>query len=121
MRIGELSRRSGASIRSLRYYEEQDLLHPTRLPSGYRVYDDADVVRVHRIRALFAAGLSSRKIGHILPCLAQHDDGLALSCGDLYDELVAERDELLERIDTLRGSVDALDTVISASPRPATV
>ncbi|MFF8499707.1 MerR family transcriptional regulator [Streptomyces anulatus] len=121
VRIGELSRRAGVSIRSLRYYEEQNLLHPTRQPSGYRVYDDGDVVRVQRIQALLAAGLSTRKIEHILPCLQQHDDGLALSCSDLYDELVAERAELLDRIDTLRASVDALDTVITASPRPAAV
>ncbi|MFF4779044.1 MerR family transcriptional regulator [Microtetraspora fusca] len=120
MRIGELSRRAGVSIRSLRYYEEQHLLQPTRLPSGYRVYDEADVIRVQRVRALLAAGLSTRKIERILPCLTQHDDGLALTCSDLYDELVAERDGLLERIDTLRTSVDALETVISASPRPVT-
>ncbi|MDI9900330.1 MerR family transcriptional regulator [Rhodococcus sp. IEGM 1409] len=121
MRIGELSRRSGVSIRSLRYYEEQRLLSPTRLPSGYRVYDDADVTQVQRIQALLAAGLSTRKIEHILPCLAQHTDGVALSCSDLYDELVAERDELLTRIETLRASVEALETVISASPRPVAV
>jgi len=118
MRIGELSKRSGVSIRSLRYYEEQRLLTPARLPSGYRVYEEADVIRVQSIQALLAAGLSTRKIEHILPCLAQHDDGIALSCGDLNDELAAEREQLLARIATLRTSVDALDTVISASPRP---
>ncbi|MGN0096335.1 MAG: MerR family DNA-binding transcriptional regulator [Corynebacterium sp.] len=34
MQIGELSRQTGVSIRSLRYYEEQNLLHPARLSSG---------------------------------------------------------------------------------------
>ncbi|MBE8526502.1 MerR family transcriptional regulator [Amycolatopsis sp. H6(2020)] len=121
MRIGELSKRSGVSIRSLRYYEEQRLLHPARLPSGYRVYESSDVIRVQRVQALLAAGLSTRKIGHILPCLTQHDDGIALSCGDLYGELVAERNELIDRIDMLRASVDALETVIAASPRPGAV
>lgn len=117
MKIGELSRRAGVSIRSLRYYEEQALLRPERLPSGYRVYDESDVVVVQRIQALLAAGLSSRKIERILPCLRQHDDGLALSCSDLYDVLVTERDEMLERIGTLRTSVEALESVIAASPR----
>ncbi|MFC0673793.1 MerR family transcriptional regulator [Brachybacterium hainanense] len=118
MRIGELSRRTGVSIRSLRYYEEQGLLQPERLPSGYRVYEEADGLRVRRIQALLAAGLGTRMIGHILPCLAQHEDGIALSCGDLYDELLAERDELLEHIGRLRASVDALEVVLTASPRP---
>lgn len=121
MRIGELSKRAGVSIRSLRYYEEQNLLHPTRLPSGYRIYDETDVLLVQRIQALLAAGLSTRKIKHVLPCLAQHDDGLALSCSDLYSELVAERDEMLARIDTLRTSVESLNMVITASPKPVSV
>lgn len=121
MRIGELSRQTGVSIRSLRYYEEQNLLHPARLSSGYRVYDDADVVRVHRIQALLSTGLSTFKIEHILPCLQGHEgDPVALACADLYDELVAERDELLDRIDALRTSVTALNAVITASPRPTT-
>lgn len=119
MRIGELARRSGVSVRSLRYYEEQRLLHPTRLPSGYRVYEAGDVIRVRRIQALLAAGLSTNKIEHILPCLVQHEGGVALACSDLYRDLVAEREGLLSRIDTLRLSVEALDAVIAASPRPA--
>ncbi|QIV86092.1 MerR family transcriptional regulator [Glutamicibacter mishrai] len=117
MKIGELSRRAGVSIRSLRYYEEQALLTPERLPSGYRVYDESDVVIVQQIQALLAAGLSTRKIEHILPCLRQHDDALALSCSDLYGVLVSERNDMLERIETLRTSVDALESVIAASPR----
>lgn len=117
VRIGELSRRSGVSVRSLRYYEQQGLLRPERLPSGYRIFDEHDVVLVQRIRSLLEAGLSTRKIVHILPCLAQHEDGIGLACADLYDELVTERDGLLERIDTLRASVEALEAVIAASPR----
>ncbi|MFT3691235.1 MerR family transcriptional regulator [Paenirhodobacter sp.] len=117
MRIGELSRRTGVSIRSLRYYEEQHLLRPERLTSGYRVYGDADVVRVQRIQALLAAGLSTQKIERILPCMMQHRDGLRLSCADLRAELEAERKALLDRIATLRASVTALSAIIEASPR----
>ncbi|MFF3538058.1 MerR family transcriptional regulator [Streptomyces sp. NPDC002466] len=117
VRIGELSRRAGVSVRSLRYYEEQQLLQPERLPSGYRVYAQSDVVAVQRIQALLAAGLGTQKIKHVLPCLRQHDDGLALSCSDLLDTLVAERDEMLDRIRTLQVSVEALETVIAGSPQ----
>jgi DNA-binding transcriptional MerR regulator len=48
MRIGELSRRTGVNERLLRYYEEQGLLRPDRLPSGYRVYAESDVQTVGR-------------------------------------------------------------------------
>ncbi|MGN0096334.1 MAG: hypothetical protein ACI38U_09730 [Corynebacterium sp.] len=76
---------------------------------------------MHRIQALLSAGLSTFKIEYVLPCLQGHEgDPVALACADLYDELVAERDELLDRMDALRTSVTALDTVITASPRPTT-
>jgi DNA-binding transcriptional MerR regulator len=67
MRIGELSRRTGVSVRLLRYYEEQGLLMPSRRPSGYREYGSGDAERVRRIRVLLAAGLSTAKIAYALP------------------------------------------------------
>lgn len=59
MRIGELAARGGASVRSLRYYEEQGLLTLCRSPSGQRHYTEAEVERVVFIQRLYAAGLSS--------------------------------------------------------------
>ena len=41
MRIGELSKRTGVSSRSLRYYEEQGLLTSSRSDAGQRHYSDA--------------------------------------------------------------------------------
>ena len=57
MRIGELSRRTGVSRRSLRYYEEQGLLGPARLPNGYREYDEHSVTVVRRIQILLSGKL----------------------------------------------------------------
>ncbi|MEK5171614.1 MerR family DNA-binding transcriptional regulator [Staphylococcus sp. FSL K6-0223] len=38
MLIKEISEETGASIRSIRYYEEKGLLNPNRLGNGYREY-----------------------------------------------------------------------------------
>ncbi|WP_214108689.1 MerR family transcriptional regulator [Acrocarpospora catenulata] len=70
MRIGELAAAVGVSPRALRYYEEQGLLRPDRTPTGHRVYPESAIERVHLIRLLLAAGLASRTIIDILPCLA---------------------------------------------------
>lgn len=72
MRIGELSARTGASARSLRYYEEQGLLRSERSGGGQRHYPDTAIERVALIRSLLAAGLSSSTILDVLPCI--HDD-----------------------------------------------
>jgi DNA-binding transcriptional MerR regulator len=67
VRIGELARRSGVSVRSLRYYEEQGLLVPARNDVGHRVYQPLDVARVAGIQEMFAAGFCSAVIRDLLP------------------------------------------------------
>lgn len=69
MRIGELSRRTGVSVRMLRYYEAEGLLDPPRRPSGYRDYSEADAQQVARIRLLGEAGLKLETIRRFLPCV----------------------------------------------------
>lgn len=69
MRIGELSERTGASVRSLRYYEAQGLLHSERTPSGQRVYREDAIDYVQLIRVFLAAGLPSRRILEMMPCM----------------------------------------------------
>ncbi len=49
MRISEVSRRTGVSIRSLRYYEQKRLLCARRLSNGYRDLDEEAVKRVQTI------------------------------------------------------------------------
>jgi DNA-binding transcriptional MerR regulator len=70
MRIGDLAAATGASARSLRYYEEQGLLASERGPGGQRRYAEAAVERVSVIRSLLAAGLTSSTIRDVLPCIA---------------------------------------------------
>jgi DNA-binding transcriptional MerR regulator len=69
MRIGELAARTGASVRSLRYYEQQGLLAPDRSLSGQRHFPESAVDRVQLIQQLYAAGLSSKSILDLLPCV----------------------------------------------------
>lgn len=69
LRIGELSERTGASPRSLRYYESRGLMVSQRLPSGQRRYDADHVGRVALIRSFLAAGLSTRTIADMAPCM----------------------------------------------------
>ncbi|MDG4832668.1 MerR family transcriptional regulator [Solwaraspora sp. WMMD1047] len=62
MRIGELSRRTGISIRMLRYYEERGLLSPERAPSGYRHYRESDLARASLVSSLIRSGLTTKLI-----------------------------------------------------------
>lgn len=67
MRVGELAARSGISVRTLHYYEEIGLLTPTeRSESGYRLYGEAEVMRLQQIVSLRQLGLSLEEIRDLL-------------------------------------------------------
>ena len=68
MRISEVSRRTGVSIRSLRYYEQKRLLCARRLPNGYRDLDEEAVERVQTIQMYLGLGLTTEQIEEILDC-----------------------------------------------------
>ncbi|GLW51773.1 MerR family transcriptional regulator [Streptomyces sp. NBRC 14336] len=113
MRIGELARRTGVSVRSLRYYEAQGLLRSDRTPGGHREYPEAAVDRVIRIQELYAAGLHSDRIRQLLPCMRDEDGGpSATATPRLVADLTVERDRIDRQIADLIRSRDTLDEVI---------
>lgn len=69
MRIGELSTRTGVSVRSLRYYEQEGLLESRRTAGGQRVYTAEHLAVVEQIRELLGAGFCSAVIRELLPAL----------------------------------------------------
>ncbi|MFC9324838.1 MerR family transcriptional regulator [Kitasatospora sp. NPDC057015] len=109
MRIGELSERTGTPRRLLRYYEEQSLIVSDRAANGYREYDESSVDRVLQVRGLLDAGLPTRIIKQILPCL---DKPRVIHFPDATPEMLAtlerERDRMTERIRCLTRNRDAV-------------
>ena len=120
MRIGELAERTGVSVRSLRYYEDQGLLVPSRTTGGHRTYGPPAADRVIRIQELYAAGLNSSKIRAVLACTRDVDGGPNEWATPLLAEtLAAERTRLNRRLSELHRTRDVLDDVIAAATRPA--
>ncbi|MFD4942324.1 MerR family transcriptional regulator [Streptomyces sp. NPDC058409] len=115
MRIGELSERTATPRRLLRYYEEQGLIVADRSPNGYRDYDEFCVDRVRQIRGLLDAGLPTRIIKQILPCLNRPR---TIHFPDATPEMLAtlehERDRMTERIQCLMRNRDAIGEYLDA-------
>lgn len=67
MRTGEVARRAGVNIQTLRYYERRGLLaEPGRTPAGYRRYP-ADAVRVVRcVKRAQELGFTLAEVGELL-------------------------------------------------------
>ncbi|MFC9118915.1 MerR family transcriptional regulator [Streptomyces sp. NPDC057067] len=113
MRIGELAARAGVSVRSLRYYEEQGLLlTSSRSSSGQRHYMDVEVERVTFIQQLYGAGLSSRAIAELLPCVDMPKEENSEAA---LQRMALERDRISERITDLTRTRDALDELMVKS------
>jgi DNA-binding transcriptional MerR regulator len=109
MRIGELAARTGVSRRLLRYYEEQGLLTPGRAGNGYRDYGEAHVDVVQQIAGLLDAGLPTRIIAQLLPCLDQPQTiYVPFVTPEMIDTLRHEQERLSERIDFLTRNRDAI-------------
>jgi MerR family transcriptional regulator, light-induced transcriptional regulator len=65
LRIGELSRRVGVSDHVLRAWESRyGLLKPERSAGGFRLYSEADVLRIRRMQAHLTSGLAPAEAAH---------------------------------------------------------
>lgn len=67
--IGELARETGASVRSIRHYDEHGLLASLRASNGYRAFPAAAVTQVRQIRRLIATGFSLAEIRAFPDCM----------------------------------------------------
>ena len=117
MKIGELSRRTGVSVRMLRYYGEEGLLTPGRTDAGYRDYDPADEETIHQIKMLGAAGMTLPVIRDFLPC-ALESRGEFEPCDELKTRLqlqIAEVDERMAKLAQSRTTLSAMLAKLSRS------
>lgn len=106
-RIGEVAKLTGLSRRTLRHYDDLGLLVPAaRSWSDYRLYDEADLLRLLQIQNLKALGLSLAEIADALadPAL---DAGATLGShlAKLEEQIAAEQ-RLAERLRRLAGNAD---------------
>jgi len=108
VRIGELSRRTGVSPELLRAWEHRyGLLEPSRTVGRFRLYSEADIARVRRMRANLDAGLSASEAARVV--LAERSPVDSPGLGEAADELARS----LEGYDDV-GAQAALDSLLAA-------
>jgi DNA-binding transcriptional MerR regulator len=102
MKVGELAKQTGISVRTLHYYDEIGLLSPSgRTESDYRLYAEADIVRLQQIMSLRQLGFSLLEIKE---CLQKPDFSLhhtiQLHITHLREEIELSQ-KLLHRLETI--------------------
>jgi MerR family copper efflux transcriptional regulator len=109
--IGTLARRAGVCVDTVRYYEKSGLLAPeTRLPSGYRRYNDVQVSRLRFIRRAQALGFTLKDIRELLGLSKQRDVAKVKRAAQRKLEEVESRLVALTRVR------DGLATLVATCP-----
>ena len=112
IQVGELAKRAGITVRTLHHYEQTGLLLPSaRSAAGYRLYNLADVQRLHMIQTLAKAGL---ELAEIRDFLKQR----SLSLAELLDGQITLLDKQLRSIHTLRNRLVELRTGLTDDATP---
>ncbi|MYM20195.1 MerR family DNA-binding transcriptional regulator [Brevibacterium sp. 5221] len=116
MLIGELSRRSGVSVRMLRHYEAKGLLTPEgRSAAGYRQYGDPQAAQVAEIEALRALGLSLDEVGLAREALLAPAEVLGVLCAESRRRAEAEQ-RLQRRLEQIAAAGPTVwDDVLAAA------
>jgi DNA-binding transcriptional MerR regulator len=96
--IGEVARRVGLSLRTVRYYEEAGLIAPeTRTDGGFRLYTEENIDRLRLIMQMKPLGFSVEEMGVVLGAIdvlgSADSDGSAREAADQLREFaeVAEK------------------------------
>ncbi|HEY3659423.1 MAG TPA: MerR family transcriptional regulator [Steroidobacteraceae bacterium] len=109
--IGQLAKRGGVGIDTVRYYERNGLLAPhARLASGYRRYGELELARLRFIRRAQALGFTLKEIKELLALSAQRD------VARVKRSAQAKLLDVKTRIAHLERVRDGLATLIAACP-----
>ena len=114
--VHEVSALSGVTIRTLRYYDRIGLLKPAaRTEAGYRLYDDADLMRLQRILLLRELEIPLRDVSRLLKLSEtgqreaigrqitllelkkEHLDNLISLCADCHEKRHPEKRSKIKR------------------------
>ncbi len=102
LKIGDLAKLSGATTKTIRYYELLGLLpKPERTDSGYRLYDEKDVERLSFIRKAKNLGFSLTDIGETLS-LYDSQQAPCIHVLELLDRKIDEIDQLVGELQNLQ-------------------
>ena len=100
LQIGQVAERTGLSLRTIRWYEEEGLVGPTtRTGGGFRLYSEHDIARLEVIKQMKPLGFSLEEMRQLLT---------------LLDDLDADGEDRSALLDRLRMFHEAATARVSA-------
>jgi MerR family copper efflux transcriptional regulator len=100
MKIGELARKTGKTVRALRHYEELGLLGSERSEGGFRLYGADELARVYWISKLQDMGFSLTQVQRLIATVE--------SSGTAPEAMQSLRELFKSRLQDTRAQVERL-------------
>lgn len=111
LRIGEVARRTGLPVKTIRFYCDEGLLQPRgRSQAGYRLFDQENLAELTIIRALRAMDVSIPELARILEVRRSG----RCNCAVLKDSIAAKMASIDQRIAELTAMKDELARLLSS-------
>lgn len=103
LKVGELAKRCGLTVRTLHHYDSIGLLKPSaRSGSGYRLYNRDDIARLHQVQALRRFGLSLAAVGTVLANPGSHLAAIVEQQIQMLEQQIAQSAALRDRLSRLQ-------------------
>lgn len=112
--IGEVAHSVGLSLRTIRFYEEADLVPPSgRSSGGFRLYADRDIDRLRLVKHLKPLDLTIEEMRELLVTRDRLADPATANRerDDLADQLTMFAELADERCQRLRDRLEAGETI----------
>ena len=117
MNIGQASDATGLPAKTIRYYEDIDLIKPSRGTNGYRDYDGKDVHRLAFIQRSRSLGFTIEECRSLLS-LYEDKDRASSDVKALAMEKILEIDRKLKELKSLRNTLKTLADHCHGDDRP---
>ncbi len=112
--IGQMSRKTGVNIETIRYYERIGILpKPDRTAGGNRQYNEDQLKRLHFIRRSRGLGFSLDEIRGLFEMVDRKD----FTCGEVHDLTVDHLASVRNKISNLKKLENALSAMVSECSR----
>lgn len=108
MKVGELAKRTGISVRTLHHYDEIGLVSPShRTESGHRLYGREEVVRLQQVLSLKQLGFPLEEIGALLARRDFDAQQLVRNHVDRLRRQIAAQQELCARLEAVAAHYES--------------
>lgn len=110
LRSGQVAKRAGVNVETLRYYERRGLIAaPSRSPGGHRSYSDDTVALLGVIKSAQRLGFTLDEVAELLATGSRHHP-----TSDLHTRAAAKIDEIEQKMSDLATIRASLQQVVEA-------